>query len=315
MTERPWSLEETGGNTRLIRGGGISLKIPYSQEFVENLAERRPGLDLIDELLRSEHAPYIQERLAVLLAPFPERSGWRALDFGCGAGASSVVLARLGIGRIFGVDLVNDYAPLWRQRLAEAGFSGVGTFVQAGESFKLPFRSENFDAVFLNGVLEHLLPEERTALLREALRLVNVGGLLFISETPNRWFPRNSHNKTWFSEWLPLPLAARYVSRFGMRGDFPRSGRTALYRTGFRGLSLRQVRRLLGSEVELIPSDSRVTELEFLLPRTPLDASEGRKRLGSKLWGLVRGLTGVTGIPAAYLSPHLNLVFRKSPHT
>ena len=191
MKTDSWSLEEIDAKTRRIRGGGVTLDIPYSKELVEQLAVHRPGLDLLDELLRSEHTPYIQDRLALLLEPFPDRADWRALDFGCGAGGSSTVLARLGIGHIIGVDLVNDYAAIWRRRLEEAGYPEVGTFVQAGESLRLPFRDGSFDAVFLNGVLEHLVPEERRDLLAEARRLVRVGGYLFISETPNRWFPRN----------------------------------------------------------------------------------------------------------------------------
>lgn len=315
MAPQTWTLEEGDGGTRRISGGGVTLEIPYSRELVEKLAEHRPGLDLIDELLRSEHPPYIHDRLAVLLAPFPERTSWRALDFGCGAGGSSTVLARLGIGHIIGVDLVNDYAAIWRRRLAEAGYPETGTFVQAGESLRLPFLDESFDAVFLNGVLEHLLPEERRDLLGEARRLLAVGGHLFISETPNRWFPRNSHNKTWFSEALPLPLAARYVARFGMRRDFPTRGRTALYRTGFRGLSVRQIKRLLGPSMSLVPSDERVSELEFALPRTPFDASDKRAQFGRTLWRRVRQLAHISGVPPVYFAPHLNLVFRKSPRS
>lgn len=312
MAAETWTLEDSKGGIRHISGGGVTLEIPYSKELVEQLAEHRPGLDLIDELLRSEHPPYIQERLAVLLEPFPQRTSWRALDFGCGAGGSSTVLARLGIGQIIGVDLVNDYATIWRRRLAEAGYPDTGTFVQAGESLRLPFGDGSFDAVFLNGVLEHLLPEERGDLLREARRLLRPGGHLFVSETPNRWFPRNSHNKTWFSEALPLPLAARYVARFGVRRDFPTHGRTALYRTGFRGLSVRQIKRLLGPHMSLVPSDEKVSELEFVLPRTPFDASDQRTRLGRNLWRQVRQLARISGVPAVYFAPHLNLVFRKS---
>lgn len=313
MTE-PWIMEETEGGNLRITGGGVSLDVPYSRELIEQLAVHRPGLDLLDELLRSEHPPYIQDRIAVLLEPFPERTGWRALDFGCGAGGSTTVLARLGIGHIIGVDLVNDYAPIWRRRLAEAGHPDVGTFVQAGESLRLPFLERSFDAVFLNGVLEHLLPEERRDLLKEALRLVRVGGRIFISETPNRWFPRNSHNKTWLSEWLPLPLAARYVARFGMRRDFPTKGRTALFRTGFRGLSVRQIRRFLGPNARLLPTDEKVAELEFILSRTPMDASPSRTRTGERLWQIVRTAARVTRVPPSFLAPHLNLVFQKSDH-
>jgi ubiquinone/menaquinone biosynthesis C-methylase UbiE len=289
------------------------LATPYSADFIERLAAFRPGMELVDELLRSEHPPYIQDRLAVLLAPFPQRQAWRALDFGCGAGASAVVLARLGVGSIVGVDLVNDYAALWRRRLAEAGFPAVGTFVQSGEGFSLPFRDGSFDAVFLNGVLEHLLPEERRSLLHEMFRLLPVGGHLFISETPNRWFPRNSHTKLWFSELLPARLAAAWAARSGVRRDFPRAGRTAQFRTGYRGMSVAQVQGILGAKARLVPADEGVTRFEYVLPRNPLEQSDRRNRLGAILYGLSRGIAALTFRPASHFAPHLNLVFRRMP--
>lgn len=310
MNQAPWTLVDVNGQSR-VAGGGVTLLTPYSEDFIRALSVHRPGLDLIDELLRSEHPPYIRDRLEILLARFSDRPSWRVLDFGCGAGASSVVLARLGIGRIVGIDLVNDYAALWRQRLREAGFPAVGTFVQSGQGFMLPFRDEAFDAVFLNGVLEHLLPEERQRLLQEASRLIRRGGHLFISETPNRWFPRNSHTKLWFSEWLPAELAAQLAARWGFRRDFPRSGRTAQFRTGFRGMSIQQVRRILGDTVEPLAVDDRITELEFVLPRNPLERSKRRSQVGAILYGLTRLIARMIGQPVAHLAPHLNLIFRK----
>jgi ubiquinone/menaquinone biosynthesis C-methylase UbiE len=309
--DETWSLEEDGAQRR-VHGGGVVVDVPYSESFLHALAVHRPGLSLVDELLRSEHAAYIHARLRLLFEPFSARSGWRVLDFGCGAGASSVILCRLGVGRVVGVDLVNAYAPLYRQRLAEAGFPDRGTFVQAGDSLALPFRAGTFDAVLLNGVLEHLVPEERTALLREALRLLAPGGHLFVAETPNRWFPRNSHTKLWFSEWLPFAWAARLALRFGPRRDFPRHGRTARYRTGMRGMSIEQIRRILGTAALELPVDENLVRLEFTLPRNPLEAGARRGRGARAAWRALVGVARLLGRPPAHLSPHLKLVFRRT---
>jgi SAM-dependent methyltransferase len=298
------------GGTRL-REGDVAVDTPYSQAFLDRLAPFRPGRDLLDEILRSEHPPYIAERMRLLVEPFQGRERWRVLDFGCGAGASAVVLARLGIGRIVGVDLVNDYAAIWRQRLAEAGHQGAGTFVQAGESYRLPFRPGTFDAVFLNGVLEHLLPEERVLILREAFRLLATGGVLFVSETPNPLFPRNSHTKLVGSELLPRPLAGWLAARFGPRRDFPTRGRVAQYRTGMRGMTLGRMRAILGPGVEVIHPNARLAELEFTLPRNPLQSSGGRSRAGAFLWSIVSAVAKRTGTPPGVLAPHVNVAFRK----
>jgi ubiquinone/menaquinone biosynthesis C-methylase UbiE len=299
------------GARREVVWGDVSVDVPYSRTFLDLLGRFRRGRDLLDELLRSEHPSYIHDRLKALLRPHGDLSAWRVMDYGCGMGGSSTCLARLGVGRIVGVDLVNDYAPLWRLRLAEAGFPETGTFVQAGDTAELPFRAEGFDAVFLNGLVEHLTPEERVGLLREALRLVKRGGDVFVTETPNRWFPRNSHTKLWGSEWLPLVAAARLAARFGPRDDFPTNDRTAIYRTGMRGASVRQIATVLGPGARAVETPEEVVTMEFLVPRNPLDTTAGKQRMGPLLLRAAKIASALTGIPMSALAPHVNVAFRK----
>lgn len=307
----PYELSDGPAGTR-VAGGGVVVDTRHSRAFLADLARLRPGLDLVDELLRSEHSPYLESRLRLALEPFPERRQWRALDFGCGPGGSSVVLARLGLTRIVGLDLVNDYASLWRRRLAENGFAGVGTFVQAGAGMRFPFRAGTFDFVLLNGVLEHMLPEERRDLLRAILELVRPGGRVLVAETPNRWFPRNSHTKLWFSEWIPFAAAATLAHRFRIRDDFPREGRTALYRTGMRGMSAAQVARIAGKLGTIEPTPDAMARLEFTQPRNPLQNPVARSALGRRLLGAARAVATTTGLPLAWLAPHLNVWIRRA---
>ena len=287
------------------------LETPYSRSFLESLALLRPGLDLIDEILRSEHAPYLEARLRLALLEFPERSRWRVLDFGCGPGASSVVLGRLGIRDLVGLDLVNDYSALWRRRLVESGYGGNATFVQSGSGMHFPFRDRSFDLVILNGVLEHMLPEERRDLLRALLDLLRPGGRILVTETPNRWFPRNSHTKLWLSEWLPFAVAAALAHRFRIREDFPRSGRTALYRTGMRGMSARQIAAIVRGTAVIDPTPDAMAALEFTLPRNPLQNPTGRSSGGARLLRFAQRLAALARVPLAYLAPHLNLWIRR----
>ena len=291
-----------------ITGGGVVLQTRHSRAFLADLARLRPGLDLVDELLRSEHSPYLESRLRLAFAGTTpaEIAAWRVLDFGCGPGASSVVLARLGVRRIVGLDLVNDYAALWNRRLRESGFPGDAMFVQAGRALQFPFGPGSFDLVLLNGVLEHMLPEERSALLRALLGLVRPGGRVLVTETPNRWFPRNSHTKLWFSEWMPFGVAASLAHRFRIRDDFPSEGRTALYRTGMRGISAGQLAQIVGDLGRVEPTPDAMAALEFTLPRNPLQNPSARSRMGERLLRLALPLARATGVPLAWLAPHLN---------
>lgn len=309
-TPRRWTFTSTPSGT-LVEVDGASVVVPYSESFVELLSRERSGLDLIDELLRSEHSPYLESRLARLLAPVPDKASARLLDFGCGAGASAVVLCRLGFRQLTGVDIIPGYEAIWRARLDEAGFRGVGRFQVVRENAPLPWADGTFDVFLLNGVLEHLLPEERVFVLREGARLVRSGGFLAIAETPNRWFPRNSHTKLWFSELLPADVAARAALAFGIRKDFPRFGRTSQFRTGFRGMDVRQVESILrGTGATPYPSDPTLARDEFLMPRNPLQSPRPHSRMGGMAWSLTRTLASMLRRPAADLAPHLNLLFR-----
>jgi SAM-dependent methyltransferase len=306
-----YELMESPSGVEVV-GGGVVIATRHTRGFIEDLARLRPGLDLLDELLRSEHSPYLEARLRLALDGLGDVSGWRVLDFGCGPGASSVVLSRLGLTRIVGLDLVNDYASLWRRRLAESGHRGEATFVQAGAGMRFPFREGSFDLVLLNGVLEHMLPEERRTLLRGLLALVRPGGRMPVTETPTRWFPRNSHTKLWLSEWLPFGMATALAHRFRIRDDFPRRGRTALSRTGMRGMSAGQVARIVGPLGRIEPTPEAMAILEFTLPRNPLQNPASRSRMGERLLRVARAFARATGVPLAYLAPHLNVWIRRS---
>ena len=306
---RDWRIEDTS-NGSVLRGPGYERVLPYTRTFLEALAAHRSDPELVDELLRSEHPPYIEDRLRVLLRGH-DVGKWRVLDFGCGAGASAVCLARLGVPRIVGVDIVNDYAKIWRHRLAEAGFPQIGHFVQSGDTGALPFRDEQFDAAFLNGLVEHLLPEERVTVLREVFRTIRRGGVLFVTETPNSWFPRNSHTKLWGSEWLPLRTASRLARRYGPRSDFPTADRTAMYRTGMRGSSIRAIHRVLGSSARRLAVSTDLVEMEFSLPRNPMQSTAGKQSTGRRASQWVRLASRIPGLDVHAFSPHLNLAFRK----
>jgi SAM-dependent methyltransferase len=92
--------------------------------------------------------------------------GKDVLDYGCGHGMASVVLARHG-ARVTGFDLSAGYVDEARRRAAANEV--VATFLQA-DAEKLPFARESFDAIWGSAILHHLDLHRAGAELRHALR-------------------------------------------------------------------------------------------------------------------------------------------------
>ena len=67
-------------------------------------------------------------------------------------------------------------------------------------SAKLPFGDGSFDFVFSNSAIEHLRTPERQR--RFAVEVARVGKRYCV-QTPNRWFPLESHLLTPWVHYLP----------------------------------------------------------------------------------------------------------------
>jgi SAM-dependent methyltransferase len=102
-------------------------------------------------------------------------AGRRVLDYGCGHGMASVVLARRGAA-VTAFDLSPGYLAEARRR-ARANDVGVA-FVQA-DGDRLPFADGSFDRVWGNAVLHHL---DLRAAARELRRVLAPGGLAVFCE-------------------------------------------------------------------------------------------------------------------------------------
>ena len=167
-----------------------------------------------DSIDRFEDPDYIERPLARLIGRFCQASGkLGVLDLGCGLGASSAALARLGF-HVIGMDPVEVSVRIGTLAVRECGVGALVTLlVGAGEA--LPIRAGSFDIVVLCGVIEHVPPAHRRALLHEAWSALRPGGFLLIHDTPNRLWPFDGHTTgLWFINWLPRWLAFRYARRW-----------------------------------------------------------------------------------------------------
>jgi SAM-dependent methyltransferase len=97
----------------------------------------------------------------------------------------------------------------------------------AGDGCALPFRDGSFDVVFSNSVIEHLgTPLRQRQFAAEVARV----GKRYCVQTPNRWFPVETHMLMPWVHYLPKRWQAPFVRRWivlgmltGIEGERKRS--------------------------------------------------------------------------------------------
>lgn len=104
----------------------------------------------------------------------------RALDVGCGDGQYTVLFKKkINCDQIWGIDGVGA-------RLKAAKTKGVDKIISADLEKKWPFKSNSFDIVISNQVIEHILDIDH--FVHETYRVLKVGGYCVIStENLSSW--------------------------------------------------------------------------------------------------------------------------------
>jgi 2-polyprenyl-3-methyl-5-hydroxy-6-metoxy-1,4-benzoquinol methylase len=256
-------VEELGGGRRRVtvhpsdRAAFVThrhCETGYPPELIERLFAIR-GRAVCDDILRDEDPNYVELDVTYGLFAYLDQAafaGKRLLDFGCGSGATTVVLARLlPETEIVGVDLETDLVDAARLRARHRGVAA--RFAISPSPERLPDVG-GFDFVVLHAVYEHLLPVERPRLLRQLWASLETGGVLFLHATPNRWYPLEQHTtRLWGLNYLPDPVAFRAAHRFSRQ--FGRSGSwEELLRRGIRGATRGEIARTLEGGIVLRPS-------------------------------------------------------------
>ena len=109
------------------------------------------------------------------------REGMRVLDIGCGPGSITMgIAARIGYGRVTGVDLNESQVQLAMQTAARKDLSNIE--FRTASAYELPFADAQFDAVFSHALIEHL--SEPVRAMREFLRVLEPGGVMGVA-TPD----------------------------------------------------------------------------------------------------------------------------------
>ena len=103
--------------------------------------------------------------------------GRRIVDFGCGSGANTVLLANRG-AHVWGVDISEDLIRLAQRRMQVSGRAGGAQFI-VGSAHDLPFPDASIDIVFGIAILHHL---DLQLVAKEVRRVLRPGGRAIFQE-------------------------------------------------------------------------------------------------------------------------------------
>lgn len=226
--------------TRPVAGpGGDEQLFELPSEYDALL---RQGIRLSGE----DRAFFIRGRVADLLAQLPRGlRPRRVLDFGCGVGDTSRRLAEaFPDARVVGVDS-SAGAIAWAREhhgSSRVAFGDLGALAE----------ERAFDLCYLAGVLHHVRPAERVAVVRRLRDVLAPGGVVALFEN-NPWNP----GTRMVMRRIPFDRDAVPVS--------PRAARRLLASVGFRPLAVRFLFYFPRALALLRP-------LEPLLARVPLGA-------------------------------------------
>ena len=311
-------LEESDGKRVISVEPRVSLFTPirkwvtnYPPELIEHVLRIKGPAHLCDEIMRDENPLYVQHHFRWDILSYAGKAdfaGRWVLDFGSGSGASSMVLARMfPEARILGVELVSDFVELARHRAAFYGVEDRVSFQLSPDSNSLPSGIGDFDYIVFSAVYEHLLPGERQTVLALLWSHLKRGGVIFLDQTPYRWFPVELHTTglpliNYLPDRLTLFCSRRFCKRVSRNASWDE-----LLRRGIRGGTTREIMTILnrdGRKAELLnPSRLRVRDHIDLWYRL---SSTTRKPLIKRLmkWGFraVKAVTGVNMIPTLSLA-------------
>lgn len=298
----------------------VQVTIPPGATGVSESWITRYPLDLIqaihatkgyfacDEIMREEDPNYVERSFRSDVLGYLDPSafaGKRLLDFGCGAGASLLVMSRLLPGcELVGVELQERLLKLARLRAQHLGKGRVEVHLSPSGA-ALPDGIGEFDYIVFSAVYEHLLSRERRSLLPLIWSRLKPGGVLFLNQTPHRWSPLEIHTTglpliNYLPDRLAYAMAKRFSRRIKESDDWQ-----DLLRAGIRGGTTREILGMLGDSAALLEPRGEIGDrIDLWYGRL----SPRHRLLKRGAWAFLKALKPVGGI---HLIPELSLAIRK----
>jgi len=226
----------------------------YSDELLVKIIEIKGLRGLCDEVLREQDESYILKPLEFAILSYISEDSLvdkRILDFGCGLGASTIVMSkRFQQLSLVGIELNRKAIEVCNLRKQFYLLDNL-YFISSPSGSELPPDIGEFDLIILNAVYEHLLPTERPIIFKLLWSVLRPGGSIIINETPYRWFPVETHTTEGFPliNYLPDKITYYLVSKFSSKMYGKNFDWQGLLRGGIRDGSETEVVSILSSEV------------------------------------------------------------------
>jgi 2-polyprenyl-3-methyl-5-hydroxy-6-metoxy-1,4-benzoquinol methylase len=280
------------GNERILQIGGKKYNTRYSKKIIDTIIDRK-GIDRAPQYLyhKKERAMYLEPLFNTLNQTTTEL---RVLEVGCSSGHITEYLnEQSSVKEIYAFDVDKDFVDITRIKIDELNLQKVVSIkhLTNQSSLSLPYKTNWFDIVIVLAVVEHLPYENRFNYIDEYYRVMKTNGIIGFWDTPNRYFPYESHSIGLpFLQILPPQIAYIYSKLFRKKArkvgfpEFVRAG------TGWRN----------SSYYELLPKTNMI------------DIQDVSCEFGYKSNNkIVRMVSKMLGVPEAFFTPSLNVVFKK----
>jgi len=126
----------------------------------------------------------------------------RSLELGCGTGRLANNLFSIS-REVYGVDQSSEVLAIAQRKYPQLKLT-------CAEVIKLPYQSDFFDLVLINGSLHHFFAVEKT--LAEAYRVLKPGGVFVLLGEPSKQFMK--FYNPFFYFWLADRVIAKFISFF-----------------------------------------------------------------------------------------------------
>ena len=312
MSEPPYRLTDLG-DRRVLTVDGREYATAYSARVIRMLIERK-GLARTAPYLsyKETRGPHFLGPLFRWLRAHGAR-GLAVLEVGCSFGHMTEYLAEQSeVVTIDTFDTDEAFVAMTRAKVEDLRLKTVRSVSRLSndQTRQLPWADGAFDLVVAVGVIEHLPARNRRAQVDEYYRVLVPGGYIAVLDTPNRWFPLETHSVGLpLVQWLPPRLAHRYARTFRRRtfGAVPYEEFVA-DGTGWRNATL----------AECLPSsgwrglEDVTEEARYGWPFFRDTARSRTRRALLPFFATVVALLRAAGRPPSLCLPYLNLLFRKA---